>query len=97
MSQFTVLLTRVATKDSDRLPSSDRDQVGRALRTLEEEPMGRPPRIKRLKGFSFPLYRLRSGDYRVLYRIDEAVVTVMRVINRRDLERTLRQLGLPQP
>jgi hypothetical protein len=28
----------------------------------------------------------------VLYRIDEAVVTVMRVINRRDLERILRQL-----
>ncbi len=33
-----------------------------------------------------------SGDYRVLYRIDETLVTVMRVINRRDLDRTLRQL-----
>jgi mRNA-degrading endonuclease RelE of RelBE toxin-antitoxin system len=56
-----------------------------------------PPRIKRLKGFAFPLYRLRSGDYRVLYRIDEAAVTVMRVINRKDLERTLRQLRLSRP
>jgi len=33
----------------------------------------------------------------VLYRIDEAVVTVMRVINRRELERALRQLGFKRP
>jgi len=97
VSQFTVLLTRVATRDLDRLSSSDRDQVSRALRTLDEEPMGRPPRIKRLKGFSFPLYRLRSSDYRVLSRIDEAVVTVMRVINRSELDRTLRKFRLGQP
>jgi mRNA-degrading endonuclease RelE of RelBE toxin-antitoxin system len=67
------------------------------LRTLKGSPVGRPPRIKRLKGFAGPLYRLRSGDYRVLYRIDEAAVTVMRVINRKDLERTLRQLRLSRP
>ena len=71
--------------------------MSRALRSLEKEPVGRPPRIKRLKGFPFPLYRVRSGDYRVLYRIDEAVVTVMRVINRKDLERTLRQFGFTRP
>jgi hypothetical protein len=33
----------------------------------------------------------------VLYRIDEAVVTVMRVINRRELERALRQLSFKRP
>ena len=50
------------------------------------------PFTVQLKGFSFPLYRLRSGEYRVLYRVDEALVTVMRVINRKDLEKTLRRL-----
>lgn len=78
--------------DLDRLPTADRDDVAHDLRTLVDRPIGAPPRVKRLTGFGYPLYRLRSGDYRVLYRIDEAVVTVMRVINRRDLERTLRQL-----
>ncbi len=43
-------------------------------------------------GVGNPLYRHRSGDYLVLYRIDEALVTVMRVINPPDLERTLRRL-----
>jgi len=43
-------------------------------------------------GVGTPLYQLRSGDYLVLYRIDEALVTVMRVIYRPDLERILRRL-----
>lgn len=90
---LSVQLTRAATADLDRLPTADRDHVTHDLRTLAEHPIGGPPRIKRLKGFGFPLYRLRSGDYRALYRIDEAAVTVMRVIHRRELERTLRQLG----
>ena len=89
---FRVQLTRKATADLDRLSTVDRDDVADDVRTLAERLMGAPPRIKRLKGFGTPLYRLRSGDYRLLYRIDEAVVTVMRVVNRRDLERSLRQL-----
>lgn len=88
-----VQLTRAAVADLDRLPTADREHVSDDLRTLAERPVGGPPRIKRLRGFDFPLYRLRSGSYRVLYRIDESIVTVMRVINRRDLERTLRRLG----
>lgn len=97
MSRFTVQLTRAASKDLDLLPASHREQITEALLTLQQEPIGPPPRIRRLRGFPFALYRLRSGDYRVLYRIDEAVVTVMRVINRRELERALRQLGFKRP
>ncbi len=41
--------------------------------------------------------KLRSGDFRVLYRVDGALVTVMRVIDRKDLELVLRRLRLLQP
>ncbi len=94
MSEFAVQLTRAAAKDLSLLPAPDREQLKDALLALRQEPIGPPPRIKRLRGFPFPLYRLRSGDYRVLYRIDEAIVTVMRGINRRDLGRALRHLGI---
>lgn len=59
---------------------------------LEGDPIGAPPRVKRLRGFGSPLYRLRSGDYRVLYRVEADLVTVMRIIDRKDLERELRRL-----
>src|SRR5713101_5382497 len=74
-------------------PAVDRDDdVTDDLRTLAERPTGAPPRVKRLTGVGNPLYRYRSGDYLVLYRIDEALVTVMRVIYGPDLGRTLRRL-----
>lgn len=97
MSRFAVQLTRAAAKDLDLLPPLDREQVKEALLALRHEPIGPPPRIKRLRGFPFVLYRLRSGDYRGLYRVDQAVVTVMRGINRRDLERILRQFSFRRP
>ena len=92
MTEFALQLTRAAARDLDQLSASDRRHVTESLQALQVEPIGRPPQIKRLRGFPFPLYRLRSGDYGVLYRVDGQVVTVMRVINRRDLERILRRL-----
>jgi len=89
-----IQLTRTAVKDLDRLDPALRDQLVCDLRDLQTDPTGRPPRIKRLRGYGAPLYRLRSGDYRVVYRLEEDLITVLRIINRRDLERALRQLGL---
>jgi mRNA-degrading endonuclease RelE of RelBE toxin-antitoxin system len=85
-------LTRAAVKDLDRLPASSRDQVLADIRTLESNPLGSPPRVKRLRGFGVPLHRLRSGDHRVIYRLDADLVMVMRIIDRGDLERQLRRL-----
>lgn len=93
MTRPRIDLTRAAAKDLDRLPDPARDQVLADIRTLEDDPLGSPPRVKRLRGFrSPPLYRLRSGDYRVLYRLDAGILTVMRVVDRKHLERHLRQL-----
>jgi len=94
VSARPIQLTRTAAKDLDRLDPAPRDQLVRDLRDLQTDPTGRPPRIKRLRGYGAPLYRLRSGDFRIVYRLDDDLITVLRVINRRDLERALRQLGL---
>jgi mRNA-degrading endonuclease RelE of RelBE toxin-antitoxin system len=92
VNRFKVQLTRVAAKDLDTLDQVVRDSVVADLARLSESPIDRPPRVKRLKGFKHPLYRLRSGDHRIVYRIDEALVTILRVIDRKVLERSLRGL-----
>jgi mRNA-degrading endonuclease RelE of RelBE toxin-antitoxin system len=92
VSHFRVQLTRAAAKDLDALEKVVREAVLNDLAGLSDSPIGRPPRIKRLKGFRPPLYRLRSGDHRIVYRIDEALVTVLRVIDRKVLDRSLRNL-----
>jgi mRNA-degrading endonuclease RelE of RelBE toxin-antitoxin system len=56
------------------------------------EPFAASLNIKKLKGFKPALNRMRSGDYRVLYRIKEDTITVIRVIDRKDLETIVKRL-----
>ena len=69
-----------------RIPQPDRDRIAEALRSLADAP--RPYGIKQLGP---DVYRLRVGNYRVIYRVldDERLVIVGRVCRRS--ERTYRQ------
>ena len=43
--------------------------------------------VKRLQGIDPPEYRLRVGDYRVRFHMDDETVQVLRVRNRREAYR----------
>jgi mRNA-degrading endonuclease RelE of RelBE toxin-antitoxin system len=59
---------------------------------LSSEPFkGSKTRIKRLVGFTPPLYRLRVRDYRAYYRIVEQQVVVLTVLHKKDSERWLKR------
>ncbi|MBI5588566.1 MAG: type II toxin-antitoxin system RelE/ParE family toxin [Deltaproteobacteria bacterium] len=90
MKKFGVRITGSATDDLDGI--RDRGQIISDIRRLCDNPLPTGANIKKLKGFNPPLYRLRSGGYRVLYRIEGLVVTIMRVIDRKELERTIKRI-----
>lgn len=92
MAKFLVQLTKPAAADLDKLPKKARDSALHGILTLEREPFPDGSSRKKLKGFHFPIYRLRVGDYRALYRIDQHTVTILRVIDRQDLERIIKTL-----
>lgn len=71
----------------DRLPIRAFERVANAILELERIP--RPRGSKKLRGVQD--YRLRVGDYRVLYSIDDdrRVVEVMAVGHRREVYRDL--------
>jgi mRNA interferase RelE/StbE len=54
---------------------------------LREEP--RSPGVRKLKDKGEEGWRIRAGDYRVVYRIDDSLrqVTIYRVRHRRDVYR----------
>ncbi len=47
------------------------------IRSLANDP--RPPGARKLTGFDPPAWRVRIGDYRIVYDIDDAEVTVLAV------------------
>lgn len=94
MDRLQVSLTRHAIADLGEIPKPLQDQILKNLQLLESAPLPSGTHIKRLKGFKPPVYRLRSGDFRVLYQIQSDVVTILRIIDRKLLERVIRRLHL---
>ena len=86
MTVYRVLLERAAEKDLARLSSDVHDRVITSIRALAKNP--RPSGCRKLAG-SKGDWRIRVGDYRVVYEIaDEIrVVRVNRVRHRREVYR----------
>jgi mRNA interferase RelE/StbE len=82
---YQVILKRTAEKELDALRRNVRERIQKRLLALEDNP--RPAGIKRLQGQES--YRLRVGDYRVLYTIDDKVkqVFILAVGHRSDVYR----------
>ncbi len=64
---YQVIIKKSAEKELDALSSQLRERIIQRLLALEENP--RPQKVKKLQGEES--YRLRIGDYRVLYSIDD--------------------------
>ena len=81
-----VFLERSAERDLKRLPSEIFRRVAPLLKTLRENP--RPPGCRKISG-SESDWRIRVGDYRVVYEIDDRdrAVRVLRIRHRRDVYR----------
>jgi len=84
---YRVELRRLAQRSLDKLPKSDFQAVIEAIKGLALTP--RPRGIEKVK--STGLWRIRQGDYRIIYAIDdtEKVVTIVRVGHRREIYRVL--------
>ncbi|WP_367115684.1 type II toxin-antitoxin system RelE/ParE family toxin [Thiohalocapsa sp.] len=66
MARWELVIERRAQKALARIEKRDRDRIAKAIRALAQEP--RSPGAKKLAGRD--VYRVRVGDYRVLYEID---------------------------
>lgn len=85
---YTVEARPAVRKALRQLDADVRKDILAAMRALATEP--RPPGVKPLKGYK-PWLRVRSGDYRVIYDVDDVArrVTVAVVGHRRDVYRNL--------
>ena len=83
---YEVYLERSAENDLKRLPTSTFDRILHQIKTLAENP--RPSGCRKITG-SKNDWRIRIGDYRVLYEVNDRVkaVRVMRVRHRREAYR----------
>jgi mRNA interferase RelE/StbE len=87
-TNFTIEFTPRAVRDLKRLDPRIRLQLLQASTVLRQQPypdVGR--RIKLLVGVIPRHFRLRVGDYRLIYRVEGNLVIIARVAHRREAYR----------
>ena len=84
---YKVELETHARREYRGLPIHAREQVADAIDDLQVNP--RPPGCKKLVGENG--YRIRTGNYRILYAVDDRsrIVRIYRIGHRREVYRRL--------
>ena len=85
MARYSVRIKRSAAKELEAVPLKDRKRIVKRIEGLATPP--RPPGCEKLSGEE--KYRLRQGNYRILYEIIDRklIVTVVKIGDRRDVYR----------
>ncbi len=85
MASYSVLIKRSAAKELEELALKDRRRIVERIRGLASDP--RPAGCEKLSGEE--KYRVRQGDQRILYEINDqdSTVTVVKIGHRRDVYR----------
>ncbi|WP_456366137.1 type II toxin-antitoxin system RelE family toxin [Thermococcus sp.] len=84
---YEVVLSRKSLKFLRNLSPKDRARIKESLLKLRENPW--PMQYKKLRGY--PFYRIRVGDYRIIYSVDESskAVYVVKIGHRENVYRDL--------
>lgn len=81
---YRVVTSETAERQFNRLDRQIQERIRDHIESLAENP--RPPGVKKLKGYR-EYWRIRVGDYRVIYTIqdDRLLVCVIRIGHRREV------------
>jgi mRNA interferase RelE/StbE len=87
VASYKVLIKKSAAKELEAIAGTkDRERIARRIQALADDP--RPMGVEKLSGTA-EKYRIRQGDFRILYEIqdDVLVVYVVRIADRKDVYR----------
>ena len=81
---YTSLVSETFQKSFHELPKNTQDRIRKHLQGLKEDPVTSRPHcgIKVLQDTDPKKYRLRIGDYRIIYSINKKKVNIIELIKR---------------
>jgi mRNA interferase RelE/StbE len=84
--EYAIRIAASAARALRKIPTAMRVRIARAIDDLASDPF--PPGARKLQG-EVHAYRIRVGDYRVIYDVlqEELVVLVLRMGHRKDIYR----------
>ncbi|MDI6794511.1 MAG: type II toxin-antitoxin system RelE/ParE family toxin [bacterium] len=97
MAEYEIFYYPKAENDLDSLEPNEALKVaGEIEKFLSLSPFPYKKRKKKIQGVMYPLYRLRvdtkNDSYRIFYMIEKKKVVILRIVTKKDAERTIRNL-----
>ena len=88
METYRIKILPTAQKELASLPKGIRIRIAKKIDSLQTNPT--PQGVKLLKGREREAYRVRVGDYRILYQVKKDILTVLviKIGHRREVYRT---------
>ena len=86
--KYRIEVKRSAAKALKKIPKPDRRRIVEKIDSLAEEPPN--PETTKMKGDN-PFHRIRVGDYRIVYEIQNEVLVILivKVGHRKDIYRNI--------
>jgi len=82
---YTIIYVSTAEKELNNLPERDFIKIQRAINSLSDNPF--PPGHIKLEASKEKLFRIRKGNYRVIYSVQRNIITItiLKVGHRKDV------------
>ncbi len=86
MAEYRITIKKSATKELEGIPQKDLRKIVKRIRSLAKDP--RPNGSQKLTGQE--QYRIRQGDYRIVYSIEDkdALIDIVKIGHRREIYRS---------
>jgi mRNA interferase RelE/StbE len=86
MAQYRIEVSATAERQLKKIRREDKVRILRAVSALASEP--RPDGCKKMSGYD-DIYRIRIGNYRVIYEIDgkRIIIVILKIGHRREVYR----------
>lgn len=83
MVKYRIIVKKSAAKELEKVPQPDLRRIVGKIQNLAIDP--RPVGSQKLSNFE--LYRIRQGDYRIIYNINdtEIIIEIIKIGHRRDI------------
>ena len=86
MAEYKITIKKSAAKELEDIPQKDLRKIIKCIRSLARDP--RPYGSQKLSGQE--RYRVRQGDYRIVYSIEDkdSLIDIVKIGHRREIYRS---------
>ncbi len=81
---YTINLTKSAARDYKEIKEPYRTNITKHIESLKQQGLNNT-NIKMLTGEFAGMYRLRVGNYRIIFEIDDKFITIIAILHRKEV------------